>query len=59
MAKRLIWDVIEAFKSMQHVMGPIVGVKTKEIEQFLIDYEHTLQTKESFICFSCVAVQKL
>ncbi|CEG84960.1 hypothetical protein RMATCC62417_18701 [Rhizopus microsporus] len=59
MAKRLIWDVIEAFKSMQHVMGPIVGVKSNEIGQFLIDYEHSLQTKESFICFSCVAVQKL
>ncbi|CEJ01055.1 hypothetical protein RMCBS344292_15094 [Rhizopus microsporus] len=59
-AKLFIWDALEVIKSVQDIMGPALGINTKEeLDIFLKKYKHDLETKESVYRLDSVAVQKL
>ncbi|ORE07014.1 S-adenosyl-L-methionine-dependent methyltransferase [Rhizopus microsporus var. microsporus] len=59
-AKTLTWDALESVKSMKPVMGPLMRINTtEELDQFLKELKHCIETKESLFRFNSVAAQKL
>ncbi|RCH88488.1 hypothetical protein CU097_008213 [Rhizopus azygosporus] len=59
-AKLFIWDALEVIKSVQDIIGPVLGINTKEeLDIFLEKYKHDLETKESVYRLDSVAVKKL
>lgn len=59
-AKMFVWSAVQAFKSTQPVLGPMLGINTSEqLDEFLKEYKHSLETKESIYRFHCVAAHKL
>ncbi|ORE11545.1 S-adenosyl-L-methionine-dependent methyltransferase [Rhizopus microsporus var. microsporus] len=59
-AKKFIWDHLEGLKSIQPIVGPILGIKTKEdLANYLTEYKHSLETEPCLFSLNSVAAQKL
>ncbi|CEG75223.1 hypothetical protein RMATCC62417_10302 [Rhizopus microsporus] len=59
-AKKFIWDCLEGVKSIQPMVGPMLGIKSQEdMVNFLTEYKHSLETQQCHFCFNSVAAQKL
>lgn len=59
-AKKLVWDVLEATKSVIHLIGPMLGIKSKQdVPRYLDELKHCLTHTDCYFCVRSVSAKKL
>ncbi|KAG1043129.1 hypothetical protein G6F43_011733 [Rhizopus delemar] len=59
-AKKLVWDVLEATKSVIDLIGPMLGIKDKQdVPRYLDELKHCLTHTDCYFCVRSVSAKKL